>query len=278
MKRVMISSKTKILGIFGYPIKHSLSPLMHNAAIEKMDIDFIYLPFEVKTDGLPDAVSAIRIFNITGVNVTIPHKENIIKYLDEISEEAKKIGAVNTIVNKNGKLSGFNTDYYGFLKSISEKIRPRNKNVLMLGCGGVARAIALSLIDSKINRLTVADIDTEKAKYFLEGSFPQIKVVKISQIPDEIKSADIFINATPAGMKAGECSPIDKKYLRKDLFVYDVVYNRETQLLKDAKKIGAENSSGLDMLIYQGAKSFELWTGKTPPVDLMKKVLRRTLK
>ena len=274
----MISSKTKILGIFGYPIKHSFSPLMHNAAIENMGLDFVYLPFEVKTDNLSDAVSAIRIFNIAGVNVTIPHKENIVKYLDQISAEAKKIGAVNTIVNKNGKLSGFNTDYYGFLKSISEKITPRNKNVLMLGCGGVAKAIALSLIDSKIDRLTVADIDTEKAKHFLEGSFPQIKVVEISQIPDEIESADIFINATPVGMKVGECSPIDKKYLRKDLFVYDVVYNRETQLLKDAKKIGAENSSGLNMLVYQGAKSFELWTGKNPPVDLMKKVLRRALK
>lgn len=274
----MISSKTKILGIFGYPIKHSFSPLMHNAAIENMGLDFIYLPFEVKTDNLSDAVSAIRIFNIAGVNVTIPHKANVIKYLDQISDEAKKIGAVNTIVNKNGKLSGFNTDYYGFLKSISEKISPRKKNVLMLGCGGVAKAIALSLIDSKIDRLTVADIDDKKSKYFLEVLFPQIKVVKISQIPDEIESADIFINATPVGMKVGDCSPIDKKYLRKDLFVYDVVYNRETQLLKDAKKIGAKNSSGLDMLVYQGAKSFELWTGKIPPVDFMKKVLRRALK
>ncbi|MBI5574405.1 MAG: shikimate dehydrogenase [Elusimicrobia bacterium] len=274
----MVSSKTKILGIFGYPIKHSLSPLMHNAAIEKMNMDFIYLPFEVKPDKLSDAVSAIRILDIAGVNVTIPHKENVIKYLDKISDEAKKIGAVNTIVHKNGKLSGFNTDYYGFLKSISEKITSRNKNVLMLGCGGVARAIAVSLIDSKIKQLTIADIDTGKSKYFLEGSFPQIKVVKTSQVPDEIKNADIFINATPVGMKAGECSPIDKKYLRKDLFVYDVVYNRETQLIKDAKKIGAGNSSGLDMLVYQGAKSFELWTGKTPPIGLMKKVLRRTLK
>ncbi|MDO8733535.1 MAG: shikimate dehydrogenase, partial [Elusimicrobiota bacterium] len=208
MKRVMISSKTKILGIFGYPIKHSLSPLMHNAAIENMGLDFVYLPFEVKTDNLSDAVNAIRIFNIAGVNVTIPHKENIAEYLDEISEAAKKIGAVNTIVNKNGKLSGFNTDYYGFIKSISEKISPRNKNVLMLGCGGVAKAIALSLIDSKIDRLTVADVDAEKAKHFLEGSFPQIKVVKTSQIPDEIKSADIFINATPVGMKVGDCSPV----------------------------------------------------------------------
>lgn len=272
----MISSKTKILGIFGYPIRHSLSPLMQNAAIENMDIDFIYLPFEVRTDELSDAVSAIRIFDIAGVNVTIPHKENIAKYLDKISYEAKKIGAVNTVVNKNGKLYGFNTDYYGFIKSLTENVNPRKKNVLMLGCGGVARAIAVSLIDSKIKRLTVADVDPGKAKYFLGGSFPQIKVVKTSKILDEIKSADIFINATPVGMNAGDRSPIDKKYLRKDLFVYDVVYNRETQLLKDAKKIGAIHSSGLDMLVYQGAKSFKLWTGKTPPVDLMKKVLRET--
>lgn len=274
----MISSKTKILGILGYPIGHSLSPLMHNAVIKKMGLDLVYLPFEVKPGKLSDAVSAIRILNIAGVNVTVPYKENIVKYLDIISLPAKKIGAVNTIVNKNGKLFGFNTDYYGFLKSISEKIAPKNKNVFMLGCGGVAKAIALSLIDSKIARLAVADIDSGKAKYFSESSLPRIKVIKTSQIPDEMASADIFINATPVGMKEGECSPVDKKYLRKDLFVYDVVYNRETQLLKDAKKIGARNSSGLDMLVYQGAKSFELWTGKFPPGDFMKKVLRRALK
>ncbi|PIU83892.1 MAG: shikimate dehydrogenase [Elusimicrobia bacterium CG06_land_8_20_14_3_00_38_11] len=274
----MVSSKTKILGILGYPIGHSLSPLMHNAVIKKMGLDLLYLPFEVKPADLSRAVDAVRILDIIGVNVTIPYKENIVKYLDKISVEAKKIGAVNTIVNKNGKLFGFNTDYYGFLKSISEKITSGNKNVLMLGCGGVAKAIALSLIDSKINRLTVADIDTVKAKNFSEGSFRQIKVVKIPQIPDEIESADIFINATPVGMKDGDCSPIDKKYLRKDLFVYDVIYNRETQLIKDAKKIGADFADGLDMLVYQGAKSFELWTGKIPPVDFMKKVLRRALK
>ena len=143
----------------------------------------------------------------------------------------------------------------------------------MLGCGGVARAIAFALIDSNINQLIIADIDVGKAEHFLEGSFPQIKVVKISQIPDEVENADIFINATPVGMKKGDCSPVDRKYLRKDLFIYDVVYNRETQLLQDAKKIGAKTSSGLDMLVYQGAKSYELWTGKIPPVDLMKKVL-----
>ena len=273
----MISSKIKILGILGYPIRHSLSPLMHNAAIEKMGLDLLYLPFEVKPDKLSCAVDAIRILDIIGVNVTIPHKENIMKYLDKISPEAKKIGAVNTIVNKNGKLSGFNTDYYGFLKSISGKITLRNKNVLMLGCGGVAKAIAISLIDSEIDRLTVADIDTAKAKNFSEGFFPQVKVIKISQISGAIKSADILINATPVGMKSGDYSPVDRKYLRKDLFVYDVVYNRETQLSKEAKKIGAGFVDGLDMLVYQGAKSFELWTGNTPPVNLMKKVLRETV-
>ena len=268
----------KILGILGYPIGHSLSPLMHNAVIKKMGLDLLYLPFDVKPDKLSGAVDAIRILDIAGVNVTIPHKENIVKYLSKISEEAKKIGAVNTIVNNKGNLCGYNTDYYGFIKSLSENINPRNKNVFMLGCGGVAKAIASSLIDLKIKQLTVADTDTGKAKHFLEGSFSQIKVVKISQIPDEIRNADIFINATPVGMKVGDRSPIDKKYLRKDLFVYDVVYNRETQLLKDAKKIGAKFSDGLDMLVYQGAKSFELWTGKIPPVEFMKKVLRRALK
>ncbi|MFH1540308.1 MAG: shikimate dehydrogenase [Elusimicrobiota bacterium] len=269
----MISSKTKILGIFGYPIKHSLSPLMHNTVLKKMCLDFVYLPFEVKPDDLLGAVDAIRILKIAGINVTIPHKENIIKYLDKISDEAKKIGAVNTVINKNGNLYGHNTDYYGFLKSISKKNSLINKNILMLGCGGVAKAIAVALVNSKINQLTVCDIDEKKAEVFLDNKFPQIKIIKTLQISDEIKKVDIFINATNVGMKKGDSSPIDKKYLRKDLFVYDVVYNTETQLLKDAKKTGAKFSDGLDMLVYQGAKSFELWTGKTPPVELMKKVL-----
>ncbi|MDD5686692.1 MAG: shikimate dehydrogenase [Elusimicrobia bacterium] len=275
----MISSKTKILGLFAYPIGHSLSPLMQNAAIKKMGLDYVYVPFEVKPQALENAVDSIRALGISGVNVTIPHKQNVMKYLDKISGEAAKIGAVNTIINKDGVLSGYNTDYYGFTHSIEEKISLKNKNVFMLGCGGVSKAIALALVNSKIKKLVVSDIDIKKVKELLScrWAVSKIEFVKTEESPCLIEKSDIFINATPVGMRENDPSPINKKLLRKEMFVYDVVYNRETQLLKDAGKIGANFISGLNMLVYQGAKSLELWTGKKPPVDLMRDILKEAL-
>ena len=275
----MISSNTKILGVFGYPIKHSLSPIMHNAAIQKMKLDYAYLPLEVKPVDLKNAVESIRALGITGVNNTIPHKETIIKFLDKISADAKKIGAVNTVVNKNGILTGYNTDYYGFLRSISEHTKLKNKTVFMLGCGGVSKAIAFALFDSKIKNLFVSDIDIKRAKKFLTYKLPagKIKVIEHKNIANVIPESDIFINATPVGMKAGDPSPISKNLLRKNLFIYDVVYNRKTVFSADAKNAGAKYADGMDMLVYQGAKSLQLWTGKTPPVELMKETLRKAL-
>lgn len=271
----MVSVKTKILGIIGYPIEHSLSPLMHNSVIDKMGLKYVYLPFEVKPADLKSAVDSIKALNIAGINVTIPHKEKVIKYLCSVSEEAEQIGAVNTIVNKNGCLIGYNTDYYGFLRSVTEKTNVKNKIALMLGCGGVSKAIAFALFKAGIKKLIVSDIDTKKMKNFLNLKLPisKIKSVKIDNISETFKEIDIFINATPIGMKENDSSPVDKKLLNKNIFIYDVIYNRKTRLLNDAEVVGAAFSGGLDMLVYQGAKSFELWTGIKPPVELMKKVL-----
>ncbi|MEW6556459.1 MAG: shikimate dehydrogenase [Elusimicrobiota bacterium] len=269
----------KILGIFGWPIEHSLSPAMHNAAIKKMGLDYVYIPFNIKPSQLKTAVESIRVLNIAGVNITIPHKENVIKFLDKISDEAKKIGAVNTIVNRNGFLSGYNTDHYGFVKSIEGKTTVKNKTVFMLGCGGVAKAIAYALIKSGIKKLVVSDIIKQRMKKFVSKCLhfcnTQCKLlgIEVNKSSHHILQSDIFINATPIGMDKKDASPINKKLLRKDMFVYDVIYNRQTQLIKDAKKVGAPFSDGLDMLIYQGMKSFELWTGKKPPIEIMRQVI-----
>ncbi|MBN1383756.1 MAG: shikimate dehydrogenase [Elusimicrobia bacterium] len=281
----MGSSKTKLLGIFGYPIGHSLSPLMHNAVIKKMRLEYVYLPFEVHPSRLKTAVNSINNLNIAGINVTIPHKENIIKYLNKVSDVAARIGAVNTVVNRNGFLTGYNTDYYGFLKTIQEfrSLKLKNKSVLMLGCGGVAKAIVFALIISKIKKLIVSDVDAKAVKKFLQVAYKinnnRCKIIGIKK--DEIRKymffADLFINATPVGMKEKDPSPVSKNLLKKEMFIYDVIYNRKTQLLKDAETIGANFKGGLDMLVYQAAKSFELWTGKKPPVELMKKVLKKKL-
>lgn len=279
----MISSKTKLLGIFGYPVGHSLSPLMHNAAIEKLRLDYVYLPFEVRPGLLKTAVNSIRILNIAGINVTIPHKENIVKYLDKVSDVARRIGAVNTVVNKNGFLTGHNTDYYGFLKTIEEYFPAglKNKTVVMLGCGGVSKAIVFALGILRIRKLVVSDINIKAVKIFLRiaskinNNRCEITGIGAGKIKEYMPSADIFINATPVGMGEKDPSPVGKSLIKKEMFVYDVIYNRETRLLKDAREIGAGCSGGHDMLVYQAARSFELWTGKKPPVALMKKVLKQ---
>ena len=235
----MINSKTKILGIFGYPIGHSLSPLMHNSVIKKMGLDYAYLPFEVRPENLESALNSIQALGIAGVNVTIPHKEKVIKHLCAISDEAMKIGAVNTIVNKDGCLTGYNTDYYGFLRSISERINLKSKNVLMLGCGGVSKAIAFALFRLGVKKLILSDIDSKKAKNFLKSELPvsKIEIIQAKKISEFIKGADVFINATPVGMKKNDPSPLDKKLLRENIFVYDAPGSKELHTLSFARRV-----------------------------------------
>jgi len=276
----MINSKTKIAGIFGYPVGHSLSPAMQNAAITRMGLNFVYLPFTVEPKHLKRAVDSIKVLGIKGVNVTVPHKEKVIQYLDDVSEEAKKIGAVNTIVNSNGVLTGHNTDCCGFTKSLKEHINPCGRSVFMLGCGGAAKAIFYAVLNAGIKEITVADIDERKANKLLKSGrgHCKINIAGFRDVGNIFESADIFINATPVGMNEKDGSPVEKKYLRKNLFIYDVVYNRPTLLSKYAAATGAKYLNGLDMLVYQGAASFELWFGKKPSLPIMKKTVMEALK
>jgi shikimate dehydrogenase len=274
-----ISGKTKVLGLIGYPVEHSLSPHMHNAAFNHLGLDCCYVAFPVRPELLRDAVMAIRVFNLSGVNVTIPHKEKVIPFLDEIDKEASFIGAVNTIVNHNGKLIGYNTDGRGFMKALSEAyISIKNKNVLIIGAGGASRAISYYLSE-KASGLFLHDIDKKKGRRLVRDlnrirgnvSFFNYQLSAIS-----LNEIDIVINATPLGWKKDDPLSFDVDLLRKKHVVCDLVY-KKTKLLDKASRKGCKTLNGLGMLLWQGILAFELWTGIKPPVNVMRKALIRNI-
>ena len=274
-----ITGKTRVCGVIGDPIEHTLSPIMHNAAFNALKLDYAFLAFKVKPAEVENAVNGMRALNILGLNVTMPHKKAVINYLDEIDQTAKFLNAVNTIHNKNGKLLGFNTDGIGALKALKENgVNPKGKRVLLLGSGGAARAIAYALVQ-EADELVVLNRTVEQAKELaslLERPFNK-KVVADSLSPkiiqDNLRDSDILVNATSVGMKPNaNQSPVAPEWLKPNLAVMDIVYNPiETKLAKDAKAAGAKVISGVEMLIYQGAASFEIWTGKSAPVEVMRK-------
>ncbi|RJQ44659.1 MAG: shikimate dehydrogenase [Nitrospiraceae bacterium] len=267
-----VSGKTKIIGIFGSPIEHTLSPAMHNSAFAAMGLDMCYIPFRVHPEDLPDAVKAVRGLNLTGVNVTVPHKENVIPLLDEIDSEASFIGAVNTVVNSDRKLKGYNTDGRGFMNSLSEAgISVEGKDVLVIGTGGASRAISYYLTE-QASRLLLYDIDRPKAEK-LTADLQNIRTnVTLLEKIDAIGSPHIVINATPLGLKPEDPLPFDPAHISSGMVLCDLVY-KKTRLLKEAESKGAKTIDGSGMLLWQGVLAFELWTGEKPPVDIMRQAL-----
>ncbi len=267
-----VSGTTKITGIFGYPIDHTLSPLMHNAAFREMGLNNCYMPFQVSPEDLPDAVKSIRCLNLLGVNITIPHKEKVVSLLDEVNEEAQFIGAVNTIVNKEGILTGYNTDGRGFMSSLDENnISADGKNIVIIGTGGAARAVSYYLSE-KASQLSLFDITIPKARNLVDDLKMIRNNIKLLETIEDIGKPDIVINATPLGMKADDPLPFNPDIITPDTVVCDLVY-KKTKLLQEADKRGAKNIDGSGMLLWQGVLAFELWTGIKPPVDLMRKIL-----
>jgi shikimate dehydrogenase len=269
---MQISGKTKIVGIFGHPIEHTLSPLMHNSAFEAMGLDICYVAFDVSPEDLKDAVRAIKALGLLGVNVTIPHKEKVIQLLDTVDEEALFIGAVNTIVHSDGRLYGYNTDGRGFLHSLSEEgVSFEGKRILIIGAGGAARAISYCL-GEKAASLHLYDIDRAKAERLVNDLNRFQKGVYLLDDLRNMGGQDILINATPLGWKDDDPLPVEPEAISPEMVVCDLVY-KNTRLLKEAKEKGAKAINGSGMLLWQGALAFELWTGKRPPVELMRKVL-----
>ena len=283
-----ITSKTKTLGIFGYPISHTLSPAMHNAVIKALGLDMVYLPFEVKPSNLKEAINGIKSLGIIGVNITIPHKESVIRFLDDISEEARLVGAVNTIVNKDRKLVGYNTDGSGYMASLKEELgfNPKSKRIIIIGAGGAARGILAALATQKPKSITVANRTLSRAVSLIKtfkGKFRDTRFEAIDLDNNMLKmsfnSVDLLINTTSVGMKQSKALKIPLETLPKIAIVSDIIYNPlETLLLKKAKKIGLTTHGGLGMLVHQGARSFKLWTGMDAPMNVMRKAALKALK
>lgn len=280
-----INALTKIVGLIGYPIDYTLSPPMHNTAFKELNLNFVYLPFRVKREDLELAVSGLSALNIVGVNVTIPYKEEIIKYLDDLSPEASMIGAVNTICVQEKKLIGDNTDGKGFVRSLIEEmnIDPSGKKIFILGAGGAARAIGFSLANLGVEKIAFTDkemIKAEKLSADIKYHFNQLCVDSVEleneEFEDYIRDCDLLINATPCGMHENDPLLINPDWLSPNQIVYDIIYSPpQTNLLKAAKAKGCKTQNGVSMLVYQGALSFELWTGKKAPIEVMREVINK---
>jgi shikimate dehydrogenase len=228
-----------------------------------------YIPFKVSPDDLPDAVKSIRSLNLTGVNITVPHKENVIPLLDRVDEEAAFIGAVNTVTNHEGILTGYNTDGRGFMSSLAEEsVSVENREVVIIGTGGAARAVSYYLSE-KASKLSMFDIDRNKADNLVSDLVRIRNNVFVLDSPDEIGRPDLLINATPLGLHAHDPLPVNADLIGSDMVVCDLIY-RQTPLLINASEKGAKTVDGSGMLLWQGVLAFELWTGVKPPVDTMR--------
>lgn len=286
-----VSGATKVVGVFGHPISHTLSPLMHNVAYTAMGLPCIYVPWHVLPDQLGSAVEGIRALQLVGVNVTIPHKAAVMPYLDEITPAAKLIGSVNTIENKEGHLIGHNTDAPGFLRSLKEQGQcdPAGRNILFLGAGGSAKPLAAQMLLAGAASVVIANRTLTRGKALSDDLQALNQAGKVEAIPFDteaeafcaaLSAADILINATSVGMYPHHKVPplVPAHLLHPQLLVCDIVYTpRQTALLSAAQQAGCRTLAGWSMLAYQGALAIEIWTGQAAPVQLMLDTLNQAL-
>lgn len=272
-----------IYGVIGYPVAHSMSPLMHNNEFRALQMDHYYTAFNIHPSELEKAIESVRTLQINGLNVTIPHKVTVMNYLDEIDEEARLIGAVNTIINKNGRLIGTNTDGQGYLRSLLTIIDSSliTKKIVVIGAGGAARAIATSLALHGVQQLDVANRTISKAEQLVQhvNQYVNGKALTIKEIEDNLSNYDIIINTTSVGMSPNVSeTPIDLKNLKESTIVSDLIYNPlKTLLLQQAESKGATIHNGVGMFVYQGALAFKKWTGIEPNIQRMTNTVLKKL-
>ena len=282
-----ITGHTELIGLMAYPIRHSSSPAMHNAAFAKLGLDYAYLAFEVDNDSLEGAVQGIRSLKLVGSNVSMPNKTVVHKYLDKLSPAAEMCGAVNTIVNEDGVLTGHITDGTGYMMSLKDNgVDVIGKKMTIVGAGGAATAIE---IQAALDGVTEISIFNRKDEFWANAEETVRKInektkckaqlfdlADLDKLKEEIASSYLFTNATGMGMKPleGQTYIPDKSFLRPDLIVSDVVYYpRETELLRMAKEVGCKTMNGLGMMLFQGAAAFKMWTGEDMPIEYMKEKL-----
>ncbi len=280
---------TAKLGIIGFPIRHSISPVFQQAALDHLHIDATYQAWEVAPGDVAEFVQRLRDPETLGINVTVPHKEAVIPYLDEFDDSATAAGAVNTIVNRGGRLSGHNTDGTGFLRALRDagSFDPRGRQVLLLGAGGAARSVSLSLILEGVGHLTIANRTLSRAEALLKvagvhGVSAQAIPLEGAALAAAAASADLIVNCTTIGMSHGPGETgalLSREQIPSTALVNDLVYNPlETPLLREASQAGARTLGGIHMLVYQGAASFQMWTGQDAPVEVMLEAATRAMR
>ncbi|CAM3244096.1 shikimate dehydrogenase [Paenibacillus lupini] len=278
-----IDSHTVLYGVIGDPIRHSKSPIMMNRAFRETGINGAYMAFHITPDKLGEFVAGIRAMGIRGVNVTIPHKLDIMNYMDEIDAGARTIGAVNTIVNDNGRLIGYNTDGIGYVRSLKEEAEPNlaGKRIVVIGAGGASRGIVYALAGEQPESITIANRSVERAEELSQSfrTLADIRATAMDELQVACQEADIVINTTSVGMHPHmDASPIDGSWLKAGAVASDLIYNPlRTKFLLDAEQRGCRVHGGLGMFIYQGAYAFEYWTGQSAPVAAMRETVLQSL-
>jgi shikimate dehydrogenase len=275
---IQINGLTRKFGIIGSPVKHSFSPAMHTNALQSIGLNAVYLPFSIQKEKLPDLLPSFELLGIEGFNITVPHKENIIPYLDQLSPAAQILGSVNTVIHTSNGWMGYSTDGNGFLRSLKhEDIPYQQKTILMIGAGGAAKAIAVALAQVGVKELIIVNRTQEKADSLatiLKKAFPDL-AIRTSLVDTD--SFDLLINTTSVGME-DDRSPIEDYWIQKSDYITDIIYNPpKTTLLKKAEQFGKKTLNGLGMLLYQGVEAFEIWTGQPAPEALMRKTLLDSL-
>lgn len=272
----------KLYAVIGDPIGHSMSPVMHNDLFSFYGVEADYLPFQVKPGNLKDAVNGFKAIGAGGFNVTVPHKSEIIQYLDEVDELARNIGAVNTVVNQGGRLVGYNTDGPGFLRGLTTAFPAiTEKKILVLGAGGAAKAIYFTLAKEKPAVIDIANRTVERAINLIdECPYSTVSTAySLDEAGKHLEEYDLIVQTTTIGMSPQvKEQPMDLKNLRPQTMVCDIIYNPlETLLLQDARQRGAQIQNGIDMFVFQGALAFEKWTGIFPDVARMREIVLKQL-
>lgn len=269
----------KLFGLIGCPVHHSLSPLMHNDAFQTLHIDAHYHAFHVEPHMLKEAVQGLKALQCAGFNVTIPHKTAVMEYMDELDETAKQMGAVNTVVNEQGKWVGYNTDGEGFVRALCEQMNVQlcGARILLVGAGGAARGIYFALLQHHVSAVDVCNRTTGKAEAFIKKE--KSAVYSLEEGEERLAEYDIVINTTSVGMYPHvEAMPISLRNLKKDTIVSDIIYNPlMTKWLQEAKEKGARVQNGVGMFVYQGALAFEKWTGIFPNTKRMEQLVIQKL-
>ena len=268
------TAQTRLACLIGYPARYSLSPRLHEAAYESLGVDARYLVFPVTRGALQDAVNAIRTFNLLGVSVTVPHKQDVVQMLDALSPEAQHLEAVNTIVNRDGVLTGYNTDGAGFLAGLrADGFDPKGSQVAVIGAGGSARAVTTSLVTAGVKNIAIVGRTRSKVDSLVALGGPNCRPGG----KEDIARADLVVNCTPVGMDDQPGNPVEPSLLRERQFVADLIYApTQTELLQAAQSAGAHFANGVSMLVHQAAEQVRLFTGRQPDVEVMRAALSRS--